>query len=198
MSGPARLSLRFLPDDGPWRRFELSSRGDRVVARLHVPDADGPHAVAVVLGPEAAGVEPLAGVATLTLDLPLLGERASPKWTERLSRCLRDGPSGAADRALVDDFASQVAHDVAAALDACAELPELSPRTGLLAVGPGVAAAARLAAGEPRLCAFALAPAGLARALEPGGGLAAGDRPVVRVGGAAEGAARLCEALAAS
>jgi len=199
------LSLRWLPEAGAWQRFELTSRGDRVEARLHRPPGAEFHPIAVVLSSDAASVEPIAGGATLTLDLPLLGERASPKWTERLWRCLRDGPSSAADTALLEDFASQAAHDVSAGLDACATLARVeppasrvAPRAALLGLGPGAWVAPCLAEHEPRIAAFVLAPDGLARSLDPSATLASRGHACARVASAAEGAARLREALAAA
>ncbi|HKJ23538.1 MAG TPA: hypothetical protein VKB65_01855 [Myxococcota bacterium] len=197
MASDPSLSLRWLPDEGGWRRFEITSRGDRVAVRLRTPAAAGPGTLAVVLSGDAAAVEPLDGVATLTLDLPLLGERASPKWTERLARCLADGPSTPADEALLDDFAGQAAHDVGAALDACAGLLGATPRAALLGIGPGACVARRLAEREPRIGAFVLAPAGLARALDPSARLATGDRPCTTVARVADGRTRVREAVAA-
>jgi len=197
MASDPSLSLRWLPDDGGWRRFEITSRGDRLAVRLQAPATAAPRSLAVVLCADAAAVEPLDGVATLALDLPLLGERASPKWTERLARCLADGPSTPADEALLDDFASQAAHDVGAALDACAELLGATPRAALLGVGPGACVAGRLAERDPRIGAFVLAPAGLAPDLDPSARLAAGDRPCTTVAGLADGRARVREAVAA-
>lgn len=196
MASEPSLSLRRLADDGPWRRIEVTSRGDRVAVRIRPAAAADGRAVAVVLAADAASVEPLDGAATLTLDLPLLGERKSPKWTERLARCLADGPSTPADEALLDDFARQAAHDVGAALDAWAELSGHAPRAALLAAGPGVWVAARLAGAEPRIVAFVLAPAGVARSLDPGTSLSGSDRPCTTVATVAEGRTRLGEALA--
>jgi len=213
------LSLRWLPDADAWQRFELTSRGDRIEARLHRTRGGGLHPIAVVLATDAANVEPIEGVATLALDLPLLGGRASLKWTERLSRCLRDGPSSAADATLVEDFTSQAAHDVAAGLDACATLPGVAPRVpgvaprvpgvasrvpgvasrvAFLGLGPGACVAPCLAECEPRITSFVLAPDGLARSLDPSATLASRGHRCARVANAAEGAARVREALAAA
>lgn len=178
---------------GAWRRLEIGSRGDRVAVRLHLPDAaPGPAPLVLFLDDAAAAVEPLEGVATLTFDLPLLGERSSPKWSERLRRCLGEGASGAADALLLDEFRSQAAADVAAALDACAGVAGLDAgRAGLLVRGAGRALATHLRDAEPRLVAVAWLPGGLA----PAGDAAAGTgRAVPDV---ATAAARLAEALAA-
>jgi len=197
MPSDPSLSLRWLPDDGVWRRFEITSRGDRVVVRLRAAAADAPRALAVMLSADASAVEPLDGIGTLTFDLPLLGERASPKWTERLSRCLADGPSCPADEALLADFVGQAAHDVGAALDACARILGSAPQAAILGVGPGACVAAQLAEREPRIGAFVLAPAGLARTLDPSARLAAGGRPCTNVASVADGRERVREAVAA-
>jgi hypothetical protein len=189
------LSVRWLPDEAGWRRFEVTSRGDRVIARLHAVDATCP--LALVVADDAGAVAPLPGCATVTLDLPLLGRRSSPKWTERLRRCLAQGAEGAADHALLEAFLDQATGDVSAVLDMCAGLPGLGTRAGLLGLGAGALVAARMRGAEPRLAAFVLAPAGLAASLAPRASLAGGGGPSCPTArDAAEGAARLREALA--
>jgi hypothetical protein len=192
MASPPDHSVRWLPEANGWRRFELTSRGDRIVARLLGP-AGGGAPLAVVLAAEAAGVAPVEGCRTLTLDLPLLGERASPKWTERLRRVLSEGPVAAADGLLLSDFADQAVADVASALDVCAEPGAAG--AGLLGIGPGAFAASAIAAREPRLRSFVIEPQGVALALDPAAAFRAGDRTCTVVADAAEGATRLREAL---
>jgi hypothetical protein len=144
------------------------------------------------LGDEAASIEPLDGLAVLTFDLPLLGERSSPKWSERLRRCLGQGASGAADAMLLDEFRSQAAADVSAALDACARMSEVAgDRAALLVRGAGRAVAGHLRDAEPRLVAVAWLPGGIALADD------AADPPGEALADAAAAAARLGEALAA-
>jgi hypothetical protein len=177
---------------GAWRRLEIDSRGDRVVVRLRLPDAaPRPAPLVLFLDDAAAAVEPLDGVATLTFDLPLLGERSSPKWSERLRRCLGEGPSGAADAVLLDEFRSQAAADATAALDACAGVAGVdAERAGLLVRGAGRALAPHLRDAEPRLVAVAWLPGGLDLAED-------GAPPGDAVPDGPTAAARLAEALAA-
>jgi hypothetical protein len=188
-------SVRWLPEEAGWRRFELTSRGDRVVVRLIVPGGAGPHALAAVLADDSTATTPIEGCATLTLDLPLLGGRSSPKWTERLVHCLTEGPGGAADRALLGEFVNQAATDVSAALDVCAGLPEIGARAGLLGLGSGALVAARLREGETRFSVFVLSSEGLAPELDPSAGLP-GEPPCSVAANPAEAAALLRGALA--
>lgn len=187
-------SVRFLPDESGWQRFEFSSRGDRVTVRVSVPESAEPLPVAVVLADEVATVTPLMDCATLSFDLPLLGARSSPKWTERLTRCLAEGPVGAADDALLGEFVNQAATDVSAALDVCAGLPGVAAPAGLIGRGAGSLVAARLHATEPRLSHFVLAREGLAEELDPAAALE-GDPACTLAGDAAEAAARLGDRL---
>ena len=195
----AARSVHWLPDTGGdgWRCFEFSSRGDRQVAGLSSPDEPAPHALALALGPESAAIEAIPGLATLTLDLPLLGVRGSPKWSERLGRCLAQGPQGSTDEALLEEFLCQAASDVGAVLDVCGGIPELAGgRAGLLGLGPGALVGARLRGTEPRLSAFALSPAGLPPELDLGESLGARNEPPFwLVEDVDAGAARLREAL---
>jgi len=130
------------------QRLEFSSRGDRVPARLLLPPgaacaADTPPAAAEALpivvlqhgangSKEAAYMAPIAapwvraGVAVLSIDFPLHGERASAKLSGLLRAALgleaRPTPAG---RQLLDEFVVQAVTDLQRALDAAAQLPEL-------------------------------------------------------------------------
>jgi dienelactone hydrolase len=136
-------------DDADCRRFELSSHGDRVPGRLILPKADnGPHPL-VLLGhgaghsKDAAHLDVAApwvkaGAAVASIDLPLHGERASAKFSERLlgifaalqtaaGRATRE-PLGQRDTILLEEFARQSVTDMARTLDALTSLPEIDAR----------------------------------------------------------------------
>ena len=187
-------SVRFLPDESGWHRFEFSSRGDRVIVRLSVPESAGPPQVAVVLADDVATVTPLTGCATLSFDLPLFGARSSPKWTERLERCLAQGPGGTADDGLLGEFVNQAATDVSAALDVCEGLPAIAGAAGLIGLGAGALVAAHLRTTEPRLPLVVLSRDGLSAGFDPASEHA-GDPACIEAGDAADAAARLCERL---
>jgi len=149
-----------------------------------------------VLAEAAQEVSPIDGCATLALDLPLLGARAHPKWTERLRRCLANGVERASDEALLEELRCQAAADLAGALDVCRRGDEIGPRAGLLGLGAGAWVGARLRATERRLGVVILAPGGLAASLDPREAGAAAPRGLIFVRDAAEGARRLRDALA--
>lgn len=172
------LALCAQPEpDGPWQRHEFSSRGDRVTARLAGLGGSA-GALALVLCEDASAVAPLPGCITATLDLPLLGTRESPKWSERLRACLRDGPASAVDRALLDEFLGQAVRDAQRLLDVCADgLARGTDRIGVAGAGAGALVAAVLSALDARPGAVVLAPGALAAALDPSTTLpAGGDR----------------------
>ena len=173
---PGLRWLREGEDDGGWRTFEITSRGDRVRARLHLPSGGGPHPLALVACADSRTVVPGEGLAVATLDLPLLGARCSPKWTERLEACLAGGAESATDRALVDEFLGQAESDLRAVLDVCADLDAVDgARAGVVGIGPGAAAAARLRGADDGPRAFVLSAAGLCDALAPDGADASPD-----------------------
>jgi len=95
--------------------------------------------------------------AVLAVDLPLHGERHSPKLSELLLAALRDGADGTNASTLLDQFAWQSQHDVQQALDAVAALPELDTRrVGLAGIGVGALIAACVGRDDPRPRAIAL------------------------------------------
>lgn len=166
--------MHWLPpaDGDPWLRCELTSRGDRIQARLQLPagapgDA-GRWPLALIAGPDARSLPRAEAMALAWLDLPLRGERASPKWSERLEACLARGPTGASDQTLLDGFLAQARSDVARVLDACAARDGLDAgRMAFAGLGAGALVGATLRGVEPRLRAFLLAPGALAPPLDP-------------------------------
>jgi pimeloyl-ACP methyl ester carboxylesterase len=137
-------------------RFEVASRGDFVPGRLWHAAAGRPPLVLIVpaLGAskDAGEVEALAaaaaaaGFTAAAIDLPLQGERASPKLSARLAA------SDAAAPALWDEFLRQAALDLAAARAALLRRHALDPeRVACVAFASGAAAAEGWAAREPRV-----------------------------------------------
>jgi dienelactone hydrolase len=148
-------------------RLEFSSRGDRVPTLFVTPQGKGPHSTVVIVhsagssksAPELdlAGFV-AAGHATLTIDLPLHGERSSSKLTECLLAAIRGGARDANTTSLLAQFARQSESDVHSALDIALTLPDLdADRIGLAGVGVGALFAARVGADDPRPVALALA-----------------------------------------
>lgn len=149
---PARLLLRESTEPGaPAQAFEVVSRGDFVPGHLHRPVGEARSPLVLVLdgsGTWARGTD--HGLAIARIDLPLLGERRSPKLTERLvgghARLIRDEPLDADTRALVEEFARQAISDVVRTLEALGEHPGLDGNRVAL-VGTGIGAS---------VCAWAL------------------------------------------
>lgn len=168
------LAARWIASDASFRELEFSSRGDRVTGRVW-SDAGGRLPLALVVADEAARVSPVPGFVTATLDLPLLGTRRSPKWSERLATCLRVGPDAAADAALLEAFLEQAVCDLQALLDVCEALPGAAEpeAVGLVGLGAGALAGAVLRPLEPRVGFYSLVPGALAPALDPAAALAA-------------------------
>lgn len=120
------------------RRFEFTSRGDRVPGVLLLPaDARGP--VPLVLMQHGAGgskdAEYLApvrdpwvrrGVAVASIDFPLHGERLSAKLSEQLLATLASPARPHPDAvALFGEFARQAVTDLSRAVDAVTAMPEI-------------------------------------------------------------------------
>lgn len=149
------------------RRFELTSRGDRVGARLWQPvgrSAAAPLLLAVHDLGSSAGHPALAefalhfarsGRALAAIDLPLHGERANAKLSRR-AIAVGTGEAGepaAADLALFEGLVHQAVCDLARSLDALAgTLPALaSARVASLGIGFGAGIAAVHAALDSRI-----------------------------------------------
>ncbi len=151
--------------------FEYTSRGDRVPGLLLVPEGDeGPHPL--VLVQHEAAKEGYAdavcsrwlrsGAALASIDLPLHGERTSPKLTERVRGLFaaREG-LGAAEADLWLGFVRQAVTDLHGALDGLARHEAVDPeRIGFAGFGLGAVVGTPFCAQEPRLAAAALALAG--------------------------------------
>lgn len=136
-------------------RFELVSRGDFVPGRLHLPprpSRQGPaplillqHDVGGSMKDEAlafAGSWAKAGWAIAMIDLPLHGERSSPKLSRRLvagigalARCETLDPDTAV---LVEEFARQSTSDLLRTLEGLSALESIDPdRIGFIGCGLG-------------------------------------------------------------
>jgi len=106
------------------------------------------------------------GLSAAALDLPLQGERASAKLSDRLMRCATRREWGESDRLLWDEFLRQSALDLGAIRDALAHRPEIrAERIGCVAFEPGAAAAIAWAVRDAhvRACLPATADADPAR-----------------------------------
>ena len=163
--------------------FQFSSRGDRVPGRLLLPaEESGPFPL-VLLEHGAGGAKDApyldataapwvrAGAAVASIDLPLHGERRSPKMSELLLGALRNpaSPDRMSETLLVD-FTRQAVVDLRRSLDALLALPEIDAQRAVFAgFSLGAIIGATLCAFDHRLRAAALALAG------GGGGPAAAD-----------------------
>jgi dienelactone hydrolase len=161
-------------------RFELTSRGDRVSGRLLMPDADAdadahplillqPGAGRHKESPELDLAAPWvgAGCAVASIDLPLHGERASVKFSERLLSTLGDlqrAPGteiGSRGLALLLEFARQGVYDLSRTLDALVSLPTIdSSRIGYVGFGVAATLGVPFCSVDRRPRAIALAGAG--------------------------------------
>jgi hypothetical protein len=156
--GPARTSGGALA-----RRFELTSRGDRVGGWLWRP-VKAPafwlaaaHDLGASAGDPALATAALAlaqaGLGVAAIDLPLHGERGNAK----LSRRAIAAGSGAtpeasdADRALWLALAQQAASDLARTLEALAEAEPRALPVASLGIGRGAGVAALHAALDARV-----------------------------------------------
>ncbi len=158
-------------------RFEFTSRGDRVPGRLLLPAQGSGPAPLVLLEHGAGGhkdspyVDAAAlpwvrrGAAVVTIDLPLHGERASPKLTGWLLESAALGRSpGPFDAILWREFARQAVADLSRALDALEGIAGLdSTRVAYAGFSLGALVGACFCAldARPRAVALALAGAGL-------------------------------------
>jgi dienelactone hydrolase len=157
------------------RRFEYSSRGDRVPGLLLLPpDGDGPFPL--VLLQHGAGGSKHAdyldaarlpwvrrGAAVASIDFPLHGERASAKLTEQLLGVpLAKVQSAHRDTvALLGEFNRQAVHDLGRALDALVTLPEIdATRVAYAGFSMGAIVGAIFCPTDARLRAAALALGG--------------------------------------
>ena len=157
------------------RRFEYSSRGDRVPGLLLLPaEGDGPFPL-VLLQHGAGGSKHSEyldaarlpwvqrGVAVASIDFPLHGERVSAKLSEQLlgvtANTVRSAHSDTI--ALWSEFSRQAVADLGRALDALAELPALdSQRVAYAGFSLGSIIGATFCGVDPRPCAAALALGG--------------------------------------
>jgi len=166
------------PDHAPSlraRRFEYSSRGDRVPGLLLLP-SDGSGPFPLVLLQHGAGGSKHApyldaarlpwvqrGVAVASIDFPLHGERASAKLSEQLLGVTAASVRAAhADTmALWSEFSRQSVADLRRALDALAALPELDAgRVAYAGFSLGAILGALYCPTDARLRAAALALGG--------------------------------------
>ena len=166
------------PADAPSlraRRFEYSSRGDRVPGLLLLPPkGDGPFPL-VLLQHGAGGSKHSEyldaarlpwvqrGVAVASIDFPLHGERVSAKLSEQLlgvtANSVRSAHSDTI--ALWSEFSRQAVADLGRALDALAELPTLdSKRVAYAGFSLGAILGALFCPIDPRPRAAALALGG--------------------------------------
>jgi len=156
------------------RRFEYTSRGDRVPARLLLPEEDtGPRPLLLVAhgaggAKDAASMDAVClpwarhGAAVALLDLPLHGERASAKLGARWLATLHpEHPADAEELRLHVDLAAQARNDLARALDVLATRSELdAARVGFAGFSLGALVGAWFCAEDPRVAAAVLALAG--------------------------------------
>lgn len=157
------------------RRFEYTSRGDRVPGVLLLPErAPGP--LPLVLLQHGAGgskdseyLDPIRrpwarrGVAVASIDFPLHGERVSAKLSEQLLATFAAPASQRSPNALAlcEEFARQAATDLARALDALCERPEIdASRLAYAAFSMGAMLGSLFIPYEPRVRAAALAVGG--------------------------------------
>ncbi len=154
--------------------FHLSSRGDRVFGRLRLPAAESGPFPLVLLEHGAGGAKDApyldataarwvnAGAAVASIDLPLHGERKSPKMSELLLGALREPSS--LDRmreTLLVDFVRQAVVDLRRSLDALLAHPEIdAERTVFAGFSLGAIVGATFCAFDRRPRAAALALAG--------------------------------------
>lgn len=159
------------------RRFEFSSRGDRVPGRLLLPPSSagaGPFPL-VLLQHGTGGCKespyldatggPWArrGLAVASIDFPLHGARADRKLAERLSAAMAGGGGGDGG-GLVFEFARQAVIDLERAFDALGGLDVIDEeRIAYAGFSLGAMAGAAFCAldARPRAAALALAGGGL-------------------------------------
>ena len=162
------------------RRFEFTSRGDRVPGRLLLPlRPKGPHPLILLQhgiggSKEAPYLDAAApwvqgGAAVASIDFPLHGERASPKLTERLLASFAPDVGRGTDASELDEPAAllwietgrQAVIDLRRAVDALSSLPEIDgDRVAYAGFSLGSILGATFFALDPRLRAAALALGG--------------------------------------
>lgn len=157
--------------------FEFASRGDRVPGQLLLPpEGDGPFPLlllqhAATRPADAPYLEPTAGrwarggAAVASIDLPLHGQRASTKLTERLLSGFY-APSNRSEDAekLVREFLHQAVVDLCRALDALERSPEIDgKRVAYAGFRLGTIVGASFCALDPRpqAAAFAIGGSGV-------------------------------------
>ncbi len=164
-------------------RIEYSSRGDRVPARLLLPpEGDGPFPLVLLQhgahgSKEAPYMVQVAapwvrrGVAVLSIDFPLHGERYSAKLSGLLLGALGlEGRPSDTGRLVLADFLRQAVLDLQRALDVAARLPELdAARVAYagLSLGSIVGATYCSVDPRPRAAALALGGGGFGDAADP-------------------------------
>lgn len=170
------LSAPFARDDardGVVRRFEYTSRGDRVPGLLLTPPGDGPFPLVLVQhgatgSKDAEYLDAVRlpwvrrGAAVASIDFPLHGERASAKLTEQVLAIF--GARGAAapgEVALMEEFSRQAASDLVRAIDALAPLPEIDAgRIAYVGFSMGAILGSLFLPYDPRIVAAVLAVGG--------------------------------------
>jgi len=179
---PLGLTRRAAPAPADWPdlravRFEFSSRGDRVPARLLLPPEDeGP--LPVVLLQHGAGGSKQAdyiehsagpwvrgGAAVVSIDFPLHGERSSGKLSERFLGGVRQYDQQSAEmRLLVSEFFAQAVVDLRRTVDALEQLNEVDAKRlayASFSLGTVVGVTFCSLDARPRAAAFALGGGGM-------------------------------------
>lgn len=158
------------------QRFELVSRGDFVPGYLYLPASCAGGAPLVLLQHGLGGSKSAAyldcaarwvreGFAVAAIDLPLHGERQSPKLSARLVQGVdsmaRDRELDPQTRALVEEFARQSTSDLKRTLDAITALETVdAERVGFVGFSLGAIVGTYLLAHDARPRAAVLALAG--------------------------------------
>lgn len=142
--------------------FAAVSRGDFVEGLLWLSPLRGPRPLVVVTPPLGSDKRTSAiatlcrtlcseGLSAAAIDLPLQGERASAKLSERLVRAATRRERDESERLLWEEFLRQSALDLEAVRTALARRPEIRcERIGCVAFEPGAEAAAAWAAQDAR------------------------------------------------
>jgi dienelactone hydrolase len=176
---PAQANLRSAVPSGPWKglntqRFEVVSRGDFVPGILYLPDPPQQTPAPLLLlqhgiseGRDSENLGCAAkwvqqGLAVATIDLPLHGERSSPKLSARLvsgvGQLSKGETVGPETLVLVEEFARQTTSDLIRTIDALTALPVIDgDRIGFMGFGLGAVAGSYLLGHDPRPRAAVLA-----------------------------------------